>query len=170
MPRADRRFQRREYCSEACVAESRRVFGPDQMTRRRFDRRPRGAILATALLLGAWVLTGPGRLAAAALLEHEHSVELTVADGHIDLRLGHSASAHRGHRHDDSTPTHHVVHLCMSTDLLVPRAPADLPPLPGLVGSLPSARTFAFASSALVAAAPGLSALHAPARFVPLLL
>lgn len=128
------------------------------------------AIVATILLLAGWALAGPGRLATTALLEREHCVELSVADGHVDLRLGHGESAPGGHRHAESTPADHVLHLCAPSDLLAPRASADDAPMPVLVGTPRWARISVLRPSTRLGDPPRPPPLFAPARSVPLLL
>ena len=132
--------------------------------------RSRAAIVAAILLLAGWALAGPGRLSTAALLEREHCVELSVADGHVDLRLGHGNSAPGGHRHEEPTPADHVLHLCASADLLAPRAPAGDAPMPALLGSSRWARGLALRSSPRLDDPPRPPSLFAPARSLPLLL
>lgn len=146
----------------------------------RRDPKARGAILATVLLLAGWALAGPGRLTTTALLERVHHVELSVAGGHVDLRLGHAGSAAEPHRHPHSTfaphehedpiPSDHVIHLCAAVDLLPPRVPIDDGAASALVGSPQWARPLALDASTPVGEASQAPRLFAPGRSVPLLL
>jgi hypothetical protein len=122
-------------------------------------RRRRAAWLCLFWLALAWSVRPEGLLGATAILGGGHATSLTLADGHLDLVLGHHPGDERAaHERDLSAGRHrpeephadHVVHLCHGDDPLAASRSACDP------------ATFDAHASLAVGSGPG-----APGRGVP---
>lgn len=81
--------------------------------RRRLPNRLVHAALGVVIAVFACLESAPGRLAAAALGERDHRVEIRLAGGHLDLVLRHEESPAENPLDGD-----HVVHLCQPSEAM----------------------------------------------------